>query len=74
MARNRNDEITFGRRLLLDGKVERYANMRKKSLSTLLIFNCTRENTAINTCEIFEANSNTSTGAIASGDSVHVLN
>lgn len=47
-----NDEITFGRRLSQDEKVERYANMRKKCLSTPLIFTSPRENTAINTYEI----------------------
>jgi hypothetical protein len=56
VAPDSNDEITLGRRLFQDEKDESYANMRKKSLSTLLIFMCTRKDTAINTREIFKAN------------------
>ena len=74
VAPDSNDEITLGRRLFQDEKDESYANMRKKSLSTPLIFTCTREITAINTCEIFEANPNASAGAIASANSIHALN
>ncbi|HBB87968.1 MAG TPA: hypothetical protein DC047_10165 [Blastocatellia bacterium] len=40
VACNGKNEITFGRLLFRDEKVKRYANMRKKSLSTPVIFSC----------------------------------